>query len=136
MVLDLRRVSILALAALFVLAGSSCIGGVAKNALGPGGLPKGTVAGSEAPVKTQSEWAIYPGSTPHATGVYETTDPIATVRDYYVNLLKIQPQSLDPDKQSFTFDTDKYRLVLVPTPSGGTEIDFGSLPSAQPQSAG
>jgi hypothetical protein len=73
-----------------------------------------------------------PGRGGLPRGIVETEQPpsealIADVRDYYIDLLGIQPEIRDENREVFTFVTDDYTLVLIPmpgTPSGGTEIDF------------
>ncbi len=111
----------------------ACPGAIEKNEPGPGGLPKGIVE-EGTPPETEEDFPIYPGAVKRASGVYDSRDPIFTVREYYVELLGMEPVILDERGEALTFKTDQYTLVLLPMSSasgGGTEISFQSKDPAE-----
>jgi len=120
-----RRLLAPVLAAVVVFALVACPKRVEVNQPGPGGLPRGIVEeGTPSDVKDEG-LPIYPGAVRRASRVYETQDPIEKVRDYYIKLLGIQPVSRDERRETFSFDTADFTVILLPMGSaGGTEINF------------
>ncbi|MCX6645453.1 MAG: hypothetical protein NTY09_03720 [bacterium] len=100
---------------------------VRRNTSGPGGLPRGIVE-EGAPPPPESDYPVYPGSVLKTVGVYETTDSISTVGNYFNELLGITPLSNDPNQETLTFETDEFTLLCLPLPDeGGTEIRFTTV---------
>ena len=117
------RYASLIVACCLVVVCFACSKKVQTTPKGPGGLPTGIVQSNAPPLEEKQNYPIYEGAKQRAVGVYETTDPITKVKEYYINLLGIQPVSKDLEKRTFTFETAEFTLVLLPL-DGGTEIRF------------
>jgi len=119
---------ILVLMGLITVLLTACPKRIETSEPGRGGLPSGIVEEGNAPLGDEN-YPLYPGSVLKAKGIYETTDRIEIVRDYYIDLLRMQPETRDDYGEVFTFVTAEYTLVLLPrlAPESGTEIGFEVL---------
>jgi len=125
----LIRISGFVVLGLCVLLLTACPKPVEQSQPGPGGLPTGIIEGSSSP-PTDVEYPAYPGSVELSNNKFETSDFIDEVRDYYADLLGIEPETMDELAEVYTFTTEDYELVLIPIPyesGGGVEINFSPV---------
>lgn len=125
--------TVLLICGLVLILFSGCkVPSVEKNDPGPGGMPRGIVDEGDLPASDR-EYPVYPDAVIRANGVYESTDQIETVREYYDELLGIEPVSYDTDQEVLTYETSEFKLVIMPLPMNGTtgtEIRFSSVDGA------
>jgi hypothetical protein len=117
------------LAAACALVLLACPKPVEQSQPGPGGLPTGIIEGSSTPPGAETDYPVYPGAVNLSLGKYESRDTITEVKEYYIDLLGIEPTSREEFGDVYTFTTDEFTLILIPIPrtaGGGVEINFSS----------
>ncbi len=125
-----RATALILISSLLAALTISCVKTVEQGRRGPSGLPTGTGEERQEPSEPvspeDSGFPLYPGSIQKASGVYQTSDPIETVKTYYVGLLGMGPEVRGDMGEALAFETPEYELVLLDlaSTSGGTEIRF------------
>jgi len=119
-----ERLTVIILVGILAMLVTGCPKNVPTTEEGPGGMPRGIVDEGEPTLETP-DYPLYPGAEARARNVFETSDPIQTVRDYYVNELGKDPVVRDERGEALTFDMGDYKIILLPMVGGnGTEISF------------